>query len=124
MNWDNLISIVSIALSSGALAGLAYYKPRRRMENARAEDAEIKNRNNMYESLEKRLADRDTKVDILYSELRKEQAAHLETLHKLHTEQLLSKDLEYDKCKRTMCRRRIPPRKDEEPFFEKNTPES
>ena len=67
--------------------------------------------------MEARIGERDKKVDLIYKELRDEQKAHLETLQRLHEKELECKDLEYDKCYRPMCRKRIPQR-DNEKFFE------
>ena len=69
--------------------------------------------------MEARIGERDKKVDIIYKELRDEQKAHLETLQKLHEKELECKDLEYDKCYRPMCRKRIPQR-DNEKFENEN----
>lgn len=62
--------------------------------------------------MEERLTQRDLKIDALYIELRQEQAAKLEEIHKRHEAELALKDAENNRCDRpdSDCGRRIPPR--------------
>lgn len=62
--------------------------------------------------MEERLTQRDLKIDTLYIELRQEQAAKLEEIHKRHEAELALKDAENNRCDRpdSDCGRRIPPR--------------
>ena len=58
---------------------------------------------------EKRLNARDAKVDALYAELRKEQAAHIDTLHRMHEVELQLREAEVRKCHKRGCADRVPP---------------
>ena len=110
---DNIISVISLLVSSGAIGGLIFLKSKRRKAAAEAGEAELNNEMKRTDWLEARIKERDDKVNSLYKELREEQRAHLETIRGKHQIELVCKDLEYDKCKRDMCPHRIPPRKDE-----------
>lgn len=114
---DNIISIVSLLVSSGAIGGVCFLKSKRRKANAEAGEAELNNEMKRTDWLEERIKERDDKVNSLYKELREEQRTHLDTLREKHRLELLSKDLERDKCKRDMCPHRIPPRQDEVPVI-------
>ncbi len=114
---DNIFTIITTVISSGTLLTLLFYRPRVRVEAAKATGAELDNKIKHTDWLEARLRERDEKVDAQYKEFRAEQNAHLETIRELHAAELTIKDLEYDKCKRDMCPLRLPPRKDEEGLF-------
>lgn len=58
---------------------------------------------------EKRLQERDAKIDRIYEELRAEQAARLEEIHKHHETQLNLKDAECKRCLKHGCADREPP---------------
>lgn len=62
--------------------------------------------------LEERITQRDAKIDSLYFELRHEQSAKLEEIHKRHEVELALKDAENNRCDRPdgECMKRIPPR--------------
>lgn len=59
--------------------------------------------------LEERLAERDKKIDFLYDELRAEQAARLEEVHRRHEVELKLAEAEAKKCHKRGCVDRIPP---------------
>ncbi len=80
-----------------------------RQVNAAALSAEIENIRKYIDWLEKRLGERDAKIDALYLELRAEQNAKLETLHTLHEAELKLKEAEIKKCHKHGCADRIPP---------------
>lgn len=59
--------------------------------------------------LEERIAQRDAKIDTIYVELRQEQAAHLDEIHKRHGIELKLKEAEAKRCDVHRCDRRQPP---------------
>lgn len=107
----------------GALGGLEaikwvvnFYVNRKtnaRKEDAAADAAENENERKQIAWLEERIAQRDAKIDALYIELRHEQQAKLEDIHKRHGIELQLKDAEYNRCEMpdNECHRRIPPRR-------------
>lgn len=115
---EPIYNLLALVITNGIL-GTLLFKSRRRKENAEADEAELNNDIKRTNWMEARIGERDKKVDIIYKELRDEQKAHLETLQKLHEKELECKDLEYDKCYRPMCRKRIPQR-DNEKFENEN----
>lgn len=113
---EQIYNLLALVITNGIL-GTLLFKSRRRKENAEADEAELDNDIKRTDWMEARIGERDKKVDLIYKELREEQKAHLDTLQRLHEKELECKDLEYDKCYRPMCRKRIPQR-DNEKFFE------
>lgn len=120
---EQIYNLLALVITNGIL-GTLLFKSRRRKENAEADEAELDNDIKRTDWMEARIGERDKKVDIIYKELRDEQKAHLETLQKLHERELECKDLEYDKCYRPMCRKRIPQRDNEKLFENENQPTS
>lgn len=59
--------------------------------------------------LEERLAERDKKIDAIYIELRAEQTARLEEVHRRHEVELKLAEAEVKKCHKRGCTDRIPP---------------
>jgi len=59
--------------------------------------------------LEERLAERDRKIDAIYAELRAEQTARLEEVHRRHEVELKLAEAEVKKCHKRGCDDRIPP---------------
>lgn len=59
--------------------------------------------------LEARLAERDKKIDAIYAELRAEQTARLEEVHRRHEVELKLAEAEVKKCHKRGCTERIPP---------------
>lgn len=88
-------------------------KTNARKEDAAADAAENENERKQIAWLEERIAQRDAKIDALYIELRHEQQAKLEEIHKRHGIELQLKDAEYNRCEMpdNECHRRIPPRR-------------
>jgi len=80
-----------------------------RQGNAAAQAAENENNRKQVEWLEKRIAERDTKIDGLYAELRQEQAARLEEIHRRHEVELRLAEAEVRKCLKRRCSDREPP---------------
>lgn len=84
-------------------------KVRDRQEIATVEAAEEENDRAQIDWLEKRLANRDEKVDALYCELRKTQADLLAQIHANHELALQLKEAEIKKCHKHGCKDRQPP---------------
>lgn len=103
----------------GALGGLEAIKwivnfYVNRKTNARKEDdsadaMESENERKQIAWLEERIAQRDAKIDTIYVELRQEQAAHLDEIHKRHGIELKLKEAEAKRCDVHRCDRRQPP---------------
>lgn len=103
----------------GALGGFEaikwivnFYVNRRtnaRKEDASADAMENENERKQVAWLEERIAQRDAKIDTIYVELRQEQAAHLEEVHKRHELELRLKEAEIKKCDVRGCSSRQPP---------------
>lgn len=96
--------------------GITFWTSRKtnaRKEDAAAHAAENENERKQIAWLEDRIAQRDTKIDALYIELRHEQQAKLDEIHKRHGIELQLKDAEYNRCEMpdNECHRRIPPRR-------------
>lgn len=111
----------------GALGGLEaikwianFYVNRKtnaRKEYASANAVEIQNLltiidslNKQIERLEKDMVGRNSKVDFLYAELRKEEEKVLEKLSELHVVELQLKEAELSRCDLWECLKRIPPK--------------
>lgn len=84
-------------------------KTNARKEDAAADAAENENERKQVDWLEKRLAERDSKIDTLYAELRKEQSAKLDEIHKRHETELKLKEAEVKRCDVRGCSNRKPP---------------
>lgn len=85
-----------------------------RKTEARKEDADItaienQNRRSQIDWLEKRLAERDAKIDTLYAELRKEQTLRIGEIHQRHEVELRLADADARKCLVRGCSHRQPP---------------
>ena len=84
-------------------------KTNARKEDAAADAAENENERKQVDWLEKRMAERDAKIDGLYIELRKEQADKLQLIHDKHELELRLKEAEIKKCDVRGCGNRQPP---------------
>lgn len=103
----------------GALGGLEaikwvvnFYVNRKtnaRKEDASADAMENENERKQVAWLEERIAQRDAKIDTIYVELRQEQSAHLDDIHKKHELELKLKEAEIKKCDVRGCTNRQPP---------------
>ncbi|MDE6497935.1 MAG: hypothetical protein K2L21_04670 [Muribaculaceae bacterium] len=71
--------------------------------------AENENERRQVDWLEKRLAERDAKIDRLYEELRAEQKARVEEIHSRHEVELQLAEAEAKKCHKRGCHDRQPP---------------
>lgn len=84
-------------------------KTQDRQDIADVESKENENDRRQIDWLEKRLAERDAKIDRIYEELRTTQNAHLDEIHAHHETQLRLKEAEYKKCHKRGCPDRQPP---------------
>ena len=88
-----------------------YQFPHRQYDNGRELEEKPANENErkQVDWLEARLAQRDVKVDTLYSEVRKLENEKLELVYKLHEKELQLKEAEMKKCEVRGCDKRQPP---------------
>lgn len=80
-----------------------------RKEDAAADAAEDENERKQVDWLEKRLTERDTKIDAMYIELRKTQTTLIEEIRKRHETELKLKGIEIRRCDVPHCLNREPP---------------
>lgn len=80
-----------------------------RKEEATVVSLERQNERDHIKYLEERLAERDSKIDTIYLELRKEQAEKLEILREKHTIELELREANVKKCVVRGCSGRKPP---------------
>lgn len=80
-----------------------------RQDIADVESKENENDRRQIDWLEKRLAERDAKIDRIYEELRAEQNARLEEVHRRHEVELKLAEAEVKKCQKRGCLEREPP---------------
>lgn len=80
-----------------------------RKEEATVDSMEDENQRNQVDWLEKRLSERDAKIDSLYVELRQEQSAKLDEIYRRHEVELKLKEMETKRCDVKGCTNRIPP---------------
>ena len=92
-----------------AITFWANRKTNARKEYAAADALENDNERKQVDWLEKRLSERDAKIDGLYAELRKEQSAKLDEIHKRHETELKLKETEVKRCDVRGCGNRQPP---------------
>lgn len=111
-----ITDFITLAATVGGMQGIiecARWWQTRKAE-ARKGDADataMENQNNRLQIdwLEKRLAERDTKIDAIYAELRKEQTLRIGEIHQRHEAELRLADAEAKKCVVRGCDHRIPP---------------
>ena len=112
----DITELVTLAGAVGGMQGiveLAKWLRSRKIEQ-RKEDADItavENQNNRMQIdwLEKRLAERDAKIDAIYAEFRKEQTLRIGEIHQRHEVELRLTEAEARKCLVRGCPSRIPP---------------
>lgn len=96
----------------GIIEGAKWWLSRKatvRQDNAEADAKEDENDRRNTDWLEKRLQERDAKIDGIYAELRQEQTARLEEIHRRHEVELQLKEAEVKKCCKRGCADREPP---------------
>lgn len=81
----------------------------RRKEDASADAAEYETERQQVDWLEKRLAQRDAKVDALYAEVRKLENEKLELVYRNHELELQLKEVIIKRCDVRGCGNRKPP---------------
>ena len=81
----------------------------RRRENASVESMVDTNERTQVDWLEKRLAERDMKIDNIYRELRQEQSDKIQLIHEKHAIEMQLKEAEIRRCDVRGCKDRIPP---------------
>ena len=109
---DWVILITALGGIEGIKQLLKWWMSRKtdaRKEDASADAMENENERKQIAWLEERIAQRDTKIDGLYAELRQSQSAHLEELHKRHEIELKLKEAEMQRCDVRGCGGRKPP---------------
>ena len=81
----------------------------RRKEEADVKATENQVSRSQIDWLEKRLAERDAKIDAIYAELRKEQTLRIGEIHQRHEAELRLAEAEARKCLIRGCPQRQPP---------------
>ena len=111
-----ITDIMTLVGAAGGMQGIVEIAKRwhsRRME-MRKDEADVsalenENRRQQIDWLEKRLAERDAKIDAIYTELRQEQTLRINEIHQRHEVELRLTDAEARKCLVRGCPSRIPP---------------
>jgi len=109
---DLLALIGGIGGLQGVIELIKWWRGRKvqdRQDVAEAEATENENKRKQISWLEARLAERDKKIDTIYVELRAEQAARLEEIHRRHELELQLAEAEVKKCHKRGCKDREPP---------------
>lgn len=113
MDGDLIVTLIAtLGGFEGVRWGITAWMNRKtnaRKEDAAADAAENENERKQVAWLEERIAQRDTKIDSLYAELRQVQSAHLEEVHKRHEIELKLKEAEMRRCDVRGCGNRQPP---------------
>ena len=112
----DLTEIMTLIGAIGGMQGIVEVGKwwRSRKIEARREDADVsavenQNRRQQIDWLEKRLAERDAKIDAIYAELRQEQTLRINEIHQRHEVELQLTEAEARKCLVRGCTSRIPP---------------
>lgn len=108
--------IMTLVGAAGGMQGIVEIAKRwhsRRME-MRKEEADVsamenQNRRQQIDWLEKRLAERDAKIDTIYAELRQEQTQRIDEIRQRHEVELRLTEAEARKCLVRGCPARVPP---------------
>ena len=108
--------IITLAGAVGGMQGVVeigkWWRSRRletRREDADVTAVENHNRRQQIDWLEKRLSERDAKIDSIYAELRQEQARRIDEMHHRHEVELRLTEADARKCLVRGCPTRIPP---------------
>ena len=112
METENIITLISALGGWEAIKWLIHFLTHRktdvRREEASLADLTAENHRKQVDWLEERLAQRDTTIDSLQNELRKEQADKLEWINHCHETELTLKELEIKQCVIHGCAHRTP----------------
>lgn len=109
---DILTIVGGIGGIQGIIEAVKWWRGRKvqdRHDVAEVEATENENDRKQIDWLEKRLAERDAKIDRIYEELRSEQNARLEEIHRRYEVELKLTEAEAKKCHKRGCKDRIPP---------------
>lgn len=113
METVDLLTIISgVGGIQGIIELIKWWRGRKvhdRQDVADVVAAENENERKQVSWLEARLAERDKKIDAIYAELRAEQAARLEEVHRRHEVELKLAEAEVKKCHKRGCADRMPP---------------
>lgn len=113
METADLLTIVGgIGGVQGCIEFVKWWRGRKvqdRQDVAQVVATENENERKQVSWLEARLAERDKKIDAIYAELRAEQTARLEEVHRHHEVELKLAEAEVKKCHKRGCKDRIPP---------------
>ncbi len=112
----NIPEIITLVGTVGGIQGIVevvkWWQSRkldRRKEEADVKATENQLNRSQIDWLEKRLAERDAKIDAIYAELRKEQTLRIEEIHQRHEAELRLAEAEARKCIIRGCSQRQPP---------------
>lgn len=112
----NITDIITLVGTVGGIQGIVEVgkwwqsrKLNRRKEEVGVAATENQVTRSQIDWLEKRLADRDAKIDAIYAELRKEQTLRISEIHTRHEAELRLAESEAHKCLIRGCPQRQPP---------------
>ncbi len=112
----NISEIITLVGTVGGIQGVVevgkWWQSRkldRRKDEADVKASENQVTRSQIDWLEKRLAERDSKIDAIYAELRKEQTLRIEEIHQRHEAELRLAEAEARKCVIRGCTQRQPP---------------
>ena len=109
---DILTIIGGIGGIQGIIETVKWWRSRKtqdRRDVATVIAAENENERKQVDWLESRLAERDSKIDHIYTELRAAQNALMDEIHRRHEIELKLTEAEVKKCHKRGCKDRIPP---------------
>lgn len=113
MELTDLLTIIGgIGGVQGIIELVKWWRGRKvsdRQDVATVVAVENENERKQINWLEERLAERDKKIDHIYAELRAEQVARLEEVHRRHEVELKLAEAEVKKCHKRGCKERVPP---------------
>lgn len=113
MNITDIITLVGTVGGVQSLVEIGKWWQSRKISR-RKDEADVKATENQVtrsqiDWLEKRLAERDAKIDAIYAELRKEQTLRIGEIHQRHEAELRLAEAEARKCIIRGCSQRQPP---------------
>ncbi len=116
MNISDIITLVGTVGGIQGIVEVGKWWQSRKLDR-RKDEADVKASENQVtrsqiDWLEKRLAERDSKIDAIYAELRKEQTLRIEEIHQRHEAELRLAEAEARKCVIRGCTQRQPPGED------------
>lgn len=112
----DIADIITMVGTVGGMQGIVEFgkwlqarKGEARREKANVTAVENQNGRQQVDWLEKRLAERDAKIDAIYAELRQEQTRRIDEISQRHEVELRLTEAEARKCLVRGCPARIPP---------------